>query len=95
MLNALKKCFINILKFIFLRKKRRRKMESHDSKISAYQDASFGLLLNIHNNINMVNITLKEKDKKNKINELEEMKKHFEQYLIYGDINEIKEINPL
>lgn len=95
MLRSVKKCIFGIFDYLLSKFKYKTKKESHTSTIYAHQEASLGFLLNMYNNINFYNITIKPKDVKTKISELEEMKKQLENYLHYGDINEIEKIGTL
>jgi hypothetical protein len=91
MLSALKRLISNLFKFIFLRKKRSRKRVNGDSKITSTQDAYLGFMINMHNNLNMYNVILNNKDLKS----IEEMKNRIEYEIINGESNEVQDIEPL
>lgn len=89
MLSAAKRLISNLFKFIFIRKKRNRKRVNGDSKITSTQDAYLGFMINMHNNLNMYNVILNNKDLKS----IEEMKSRIEHHIINGETNEIEEIS--
>ncbi len=91
MLNALRRLASNLFKFIFMRKKRNRKRVNSESKITSTQDAYLGFMINMHNNLNMYNVILNNKD----IKSVEEMKNRIEYEIINGASNEIEDIKPL
>lgn len=95
MLKGIKKCILNFIGY-FLSKIRSKNKKRHSSSIiNSNQEASFGFLLNMYNNINLYNVTFNSSSKRDKLIELEELKKKLNNYSLYGEFDEIQDIKTL